>query len=92
MKRWCNIYFNDIWMCNNILYFYNSICESIELYSNTNSHYIHVYFYKLFRKYYDNNESRRLNSPIWAKMCIKRDRFLGKFKEGPPHIGEYNKK
>ena len=25
-------------------------------------------------------------------MFIKRDRFLGKFKEGPPHIGEYDKK
>ena len=25
-------------------------------------------------------------------MCIKRDRFLGKFKKGPPHIGEYDKK
>ena len=24
-------------------------------------------------------------------MFIKRDRFLGKFKKGPPHIGEYNK-
>ena len=31
----------------------------------------------------------RLNSPIWAKMFIKWDRFLGKFKKGPPHIGEY---
>ena len=27
-----------------------------------------------------------------AKMFIKRDRFLGKFKKGPPHIGEYEKK
>ena len=27
-----------------------------------------------------------------AKMFIKRDRFLGKFKKGPPHIGEYDKK
>ena len=25
-------------------------------------------------------------------MFIKRDRFLGKFKKGPPHIGEYEKK
>ena len=25
-------------------------------------------------------------------MFIKRDRFLGKFKKGPPHIGEYDKK
>ena len=32
------------------------------------------------------------NSPIWAKMFIKWDRFLGKFKKGPPHIGEYDKK
>ena len=24
-------------------------------------------------------------------MFIKRDRFLGKFKKGPPHIGEYEK-
>ena len=32
------------------------------------------------------------NSHTWAKMCIKRDRFLGKFKKGPPHIGEYEKK
>ena len=31
------------------------------------------------------------NSPIWAKMFIKRVRFLGKFKKGPPHIGEYIK-
>ena len=31
------------------------------------------------------------NSPIWAKIFIKRDRFLGKFKKGPPHIGEYDK-
>ena len=27
-----------------------------------------------------------------AKMFIKRDRFLGKFKKDPPHIGEYDKK
>ena len=92
MKRWCNIYISTTSGCVITYCLCNSICESIELYSNTNSHYIHVYFYKLFRKYYDNNESHRLNSPIWAKMCIKRDRFLGKFKEGPPHIGEYNKK
>ena len=32
------------------------------------------------------------NSPIWAKIFYKRDRFLGKFKKGPPHIGEYEKK
>ena len=25
-------------------------------------------------------------------MFIKWDRFLGKFKKGPPHIGEYEKK
>ena len=36
--------------------------------------------------------SASTNSPIWAKMFIKRDRFLGKFKEGPRHIGEYDKK
>ena len=24
-------------------------------------------------------------------MFIKWDRFLGKFKKGPPHIGEYDK-
>ena len=26
------------------------------------------------------------------KMFIKWDRFLGKFKKDPPHIGEYDKK
>ena len=26
------------------------------------------------------------------KYFIKWDRFRGKFKKGPPHIGEYNKK
>ena len=26
------------------------------------------------------------------KCLYKRDRFLGKFKKGPPHIGEYEKK
>ena len=36
--------------------------------------------------------SASTNSPIWAKMFIKWDRFLGKFKKGPPHIGEYDKK
>ena len=35
--------------------------------------------------------SASTNSPIWAKMFIKWDRFLGKFKKGPPHIGEYDK-
>ena len=29
------------------------------------------------------------NSPIWAKIFIKRGKILGKFKKGPPHIGEY---
>ena len=32
------------------------------------------------------------NSPIWGENVYKRDRFLGKFKKGPPHIGEYEKK
>ena len=36
--------------------------------------------------------SASTNSPIWAKIFIKRVRFLGKFKKGPPHIGEYEKK
>ena len=27
-----------------------------------------------------------------AKMFIKRDKILGKFKKGPPHIGEYERK
>ena len=38
------------------------------------------------------NQNRNLtpqNSHIWAKILIKWDRFLGKFKKGPPHIGEY---
>ena len=33
-----------------------------------------------------------LNSHTWARMFIKWDRFLGKFKKGPRHIGEYDKK
>ena len=32
------------------------------------------------------------NSHIWGENVYKRDRFLGKFKKGPPHIGEYEKK
>ena len=39
-----------------------------------------------------NQNCNRLNSHIWAKMFIKWDRFLGKFKKGPPRIGEYDKK
>ena len=35
--------------------------------------------------------SASTNSPMWAKMFIKWNRFLGKFKKGPPHIGEYDK-
>ena len=31
------------------------------------------------------------NSHTGANV-YKRDRFLGKFKKGPPHIGEYEKK
>ena len=34
----------------------------------------------------------RLNSHTWAKMFIKWGKISRKFKKGPPHIGEYDKK
>ena len=36
--------------------------------------------------------SASTNSHIWGENVYKRDRFLGKFKKGPRHIGEYEKK